>query len=425
VKRSAIGQVRRVLYLTYDGLTDPLGRSQILPYLEGLAARGHGITVISCEKPGRLATEGDAVRAICECAGIDWHPLLFRKHPPVISSVIDILQMKRRAAQLFRQQPFDLVHCRSYMAALVGHSLKRRFGVPFLFDMRGFWADERIERGFWPRGNPIFQVAYGAFKRWERRFFRDADAIVSLTDAARIEVESWPASRRPGSPVSVIPCCVDLELFDPAGGKARAAGRRRLRLSDDQPLLLYVGSLGPGYAIDAMFGLFRVFRSAHPGARYLFITHHSRQEVLALARYHGIEPAEIMTTAGRRDEMPALVAAGDVGVSIIDATFAAKASCPTKVGEMLAMGVPVIANSGVGDTSEILRDSGAGAVLDSFDEPALHAAVAMIDRARLSPEKVRGVAIRWFNLKDGIARYDSIYRSIEARPADHRPLRDR
>jgi hypothetical protein len=39
-----------ILYLTYDGLNDPLGQSQILPYLEGLAEKGYGITVISFEK---------------------------------------------------------------------------------------------------------------------------------------------------------------------------------------------------------------------------------------------------------------------------------------------------------------------------------------------------------------------------------------
>ncbi|MDZ7606956.1 MAG: hypothetical protein U5K79_15505 [Cyclobacteriaceae bacterium] len=39
-----------ILYLTYDGLSYPLGQSQILPYLEGLAALGHPITIISFQK---------------------------------------------------------------------------------------------------------------------------------------------------------------------------------------------------------------------------------------------------------------------------------------------------------------------------------------------------------------------------------------
>ena len=42
-----------VMYISYDGLTDPLGRSQILPYLEKLAALGHLIHIVSLEKKER------------------------------------------------------------------------------------------------------------------------------------------------------------------------------------------------------------------------------------------------------------------------------------------------------------------------------------------------------------------------------------
>jgi glycosyltransferase involved in cell wall biosynthesis len=403
---------RRVLYLTYDGLTDQLGRSQILPYLEGLAAKGHDITIISCEKPDRLRADGERVRTICKQAGIGWQPLRYHKRPPVLSSIIDVLQMKRLAIELQRREPFDLVHCRSYMAALIGHSLKRRYGVPFLFDMRGFWADERIERGFWPKNNPVFRLAYRYFKNWEVHFFRDADAVVSLTDSARQEIESWPDSRRARGPISVIPCSVDMELFDPADGRARAAGRKRFALSGDRRVLLYVGSVGPGYVVDAMFGLFRALREIHPGARYLFVSSQGEAEILALAKGYGIEPDEMIVVAGKREEMPALIATGDIGVSIIEPTYAAKATCPTKVGEMLAMGVPVIANSGVGDMAELIGGTGAGAILERFDDASFAAAIAKVEDARLSREQIRAVACKSMALEDGIERYEAIYRSM-------------
>ncbi len=38
------------VFLSYDGMTDPLGQSQVLPYLEGLAASGHRIHIVSAEK---------------------------------------------------------------------------------------------------------------------------------------------------------------------------------------------------------------------------------------------------------------------------------------------------------------------------------------------------------------------------------------
>src|SRR6185503_12261746 len=196
----------RALYISYDGITDPLGRSQVLPYLQGLAGRGHEITLLSCEKPDRMAADGAAVSTICEKAGISWQPVDYHKRPPILSGMIDVAALKRAAASLHQAHRFDLIHCRSYMAAIVGDWLKRREGVPFLFDIRGFWADERVERGIWPARNPLFRAAYRYFKRLERRFFRDADAIVSLTESARHEMNNWPVDRRPSAPITVVPC---------------------------------------------------------------------------------------------------------------------------------------------------------------------------------------------------------------------------
>ena len=51
---------RSVLYLSYDGMSDPLGQSQVLPYLAGLTRRGHRITLVSFEKNSRGADEMEA-----------------------------------------------------------------------------------------------------------------------------------------------------------------------------------------------------------------------------------------------------------------------------------------------------------------------------------------------------------------------------
>ena len=398
----------RALFISYDGMTDPLGRSQVLPYLVGLAARGHEITLLSCEKPERMAVDGTAARVSCEEAGIDWRPVAYHKTPPILSGMIDVAALKRAAARLHESKRFDLVHCRSYMAAIAGDWLKRKHGVPFLFDIRGFWADERVERGIWPARNPLFRAAYAYFKKLEKRFFRDADAIVSLTDNARREVESWPADWRPPAPITVIPCCVDLNLFNDRTG--RVATRKRLGIGPKAPVLLYVGSVGGAYLMDEMCALYRAYRKLRPDARFLFVSGHPREEIMRLAP--GIDPAELVVVAAKRDEVPALIAAADIGVSFILPTYSAKASCPTKFGEMLAMGVPVIANSGVGDIAEIIRQTGAGAIVDGYDEASLTRAIGEAEAAAKNPASVRAAAVRYFALEDGVKRYDAIYRTI-------------
>ena len=104
-------------------MCDPLGGSQVLPYLTGLARRGHHISLISFEKPERSKEERAAVERTCRDAGIDWHPLPYHKHPPLLSSMYDVRQMYREAVRLHRGERFDVVHCRSYLSALVGLSI--------------------------------------------------------------------------------------------------------------------------------------------------------------------------------------------------------------------------------------------------------------------------------------------------------------
>jgi glycosyltransferase involved in cell wall biosynthesis len=162
-----------------------------------------------------------------------------------------------------------------------------------------------------------------------------------------------------------------------------------------------------------MFRLFETYREIHPRARFLFITGHPSEEVERLAMEQGVKPAELVVVSAKRDEVPNLIAAADIGVSFILATYSAKASCPTKFGEMLAMGVPVIANGGVGDIAEIIHETGAGAVVERCDRASLSTAIAQAKAAAKDRDSIRAAAIRYFDLDAGVDRYDAIYRSIE------------
>ena len=46
--------MKKVLYITYDGLADPLGQSQILPYIKGLSSKELQFTILSFEKEKSL-----------------------------------------------------------------------------------------------------------------------------------------------------------------------------------------------------------------------------------------------------------------------------------------------------------------------------------------------------------------------------------
>ena len=193
-------------------MTDPLGQSQVLPYLEGLSKKGYQFTLISCEKRKRYEVHKKAIQDLCGHANIHWVPLIYSKNPPVLSTIYDVIKMRQTAFGLHQKNNYAIVHCRSYLSALIGLEMKKKFGIRFIFDMRGFWADERIDGRLWDLKNPVYNQVYRFFKRKERDFIVAADYIISLTQNAKDEILSWKIPRQ-ALPIQVIPCCADLDLF--------------------------------------------------------------------------------------------------------------------------------------------------------------------------------------------------------------------
>lgn len=404
---------RKVLYITFDGLTDPLGRSQVLPYLVGLAARGHRITILSCEKPDRFEAGQAAVREIVGRAGIEWRHIDYRNRPAVLAHAFTVARLVQEAGRLQRQSGgFDLVHCRSYPPAMVGLRMKRRFGTRLLFDMRGFWPEEKVEGGSWPQSNWVYRFVYRALKETEDKLLRGADHIVSLTHLGKRMMLRWPQLRDAEDRITVIPCCVDFDHFPIPTEARRAEARAELGLPADAQVMAYLGSLGAWYMPLEMLDLFRTFARTRPKARFLIVTPDPREQVEAAAAARQIDTDRLVIRHATREQVPFYLAAADLGVFLIRPVPSKAASSPTKMGEMLALGLPTIANGGVGDVAQILESTGAGVAIETFGESTYETAIAAVDAIAIPRSEIRRRALPWFDVALGVERYDRIYRSL-------------
>jgi len=163
-----------------------------------------------------------------------------------------------------------MVHCRSYVAAEIGLLFKRKFGAKFLFDMRGFWADEKRDSS-WNISNPIFKAIYRYYKKKERQYLHAADYIISLTEAGKKEMMQW-ASYDPSIPIGVIPTCTDMDLFSLTSEEQKKNSRQNLGISNDALVVSYLGSIGTWYMLDEMLILFRKLKKTYHDAVFLFVT---------------------------------------------------------------------------------------------------------------------------------------------------------
>jgi glycosyltransferase involved in cell wall biosynthesis len=407
-KNDALKQNKNILYLSYDGMTDPLGQSQVLPYLKGLAREGYRFHLISFEKAERFEKFRSTIQAICDESGIVWHPLTYTKKPPLLSTVYDVQRMKRLAHQLHRKHSFSIVHCRSYISALVGMGMKRKFGTKFLFDMRGFWADERIDGGIWNLSNPVFKTVYNYFKRKEIAFFKEADHVISLTTNGKEEIESWKVFEGNPPKIEVIPCCADLDLFDPNRINATQLEEKRtaLNISNSAKILGYVGSIGTWYMLPEMLDCFKVLKEKDASYKFLFVTGENPNSILKIAQEKSIDQQDIIITSCLHKEVPLYISLFDVSVFFIRPSYSKKASSPTKQGEIMAMGVPLICNAGVGDTDKVVQDYKAGVVLNELNEENyrnMPDSTSVFDRD-LTMKGARD----FYGLEEGVQRYCGI-----------------
>lgn len=405
---------KKILYISYDGMTDPLGQSQVLPYLVGLSKYGYQFTILSFEKEDRLEKLKSTIDAITKAAGITWVPMSFTVKPPILSKLYDVIRMRRKAIALYKEHRFDMTHCRSYIAASLGLVLKRKYGVRFFFDMRGFWADEKKDAGSWKQDSFIFRNVYQHYKKKEAEYINQADYIISLTEAGKREMMTWP-SFNPDTPLSVIPCCADMDHFSLATTADKEKGRLLLGLPADKLVVSYLGSIGAWYMLDEMLHLFSLIKQRYPGAVFLFITHSSSEQILSKLATYQLSKEDMIIMEASRKEVPVYIKASDINISFIKPVYSKLSSSPTKLGEVLAMGIPVIVNSGVGDVETIVNDTAAGFVLQSFTEEEYTRAVNAIDgMLQLPGASIREKAEKIYSLTKGIEEYRRCYASVFA-----------
>jgi glycosyltransferase involved in cell wall biosynthesis len=399
-----------ILYITHDGVTDHIGRSQIAPYLIGLARRGFKLRVLSAEKPGREDLVGRYQRAFDE-AGIEWTRCRYSNEPPLIGQAATWLALMRCARSIARREKIRLAHCRSFLPSLIGLRLKRALGVKFIFDFRDFYADGGLAKG----GGARKLISMG-LKRLEGPLIRDADKVVCLTQSAKQILSEWylPDDPHAEARFQVIPCCADFSHFDRARLSASEIDRARARAgTTGEPILLYLGSLGPDYLLPEMMSLFAQLLATRANSQFLFLCNNGKELVEAQCEARQISRDRIRFVSADRDEVPAFLALADLSVVFIRADVSKAGCSPTKLAELFACGVPVIANSGVGDMDQIIAPGrNASVIVHDFSDQSLRFALEEV----LELRDRGGVDIRAksqeFALEEGVARYASVYNEL-------------
>lgn len=392
----------RVLYISYDGMLEPLGQSQVLGYLEKLAP-GREIHLISFEKRDDWKNEAYRVETSqrIERAGISWHPLPWRNRPRIVSAVYNLLVGMFAAINLSIRYKLNIFHARNILcSAMCLPAVVIRRGK-LLSDIRGFWSDERVDAGLIGANGIVYRV----LKLIERRALRRSSAIVTLTKASVPYLKKDPRFGCSDAPITVIPTCVDLDRF-------RLPARRPPR----NPFVLgYVGQFGTWYMLEETIALFAAIRAIEPDVKLLIANRNEHQVIRAALDRHGIPQDRCEITAARHAEVSGIIGRMHAAACFVRPQFSKISSAPTKFAEYLACGVPVVATTGVGDLETIITDEKVGLLARDFDPndlARLARGILTLGRTPSIAARCRSVAERLFSLEGGVGKYRAIYERL-------------
>ena len=415
-KSSVCLKMPKSLYICYFGVREALVQTQVIPYLLEIAKDNIEITLLTFEPDLKTKWTPEQIekeRAALAEKGIKWLCLAYHKRPSVPATAYDIFNGAWYISRLLRKEKYDILHGRVHIPTLMG-ALARKLSKhkpKLLFDIRGFFPEEYTDAGVWPEGGWLYRSA----KRVEAWLLDEADGFVVLTKKAREIL--FPESKETGfdeegRPVEVIPCCVDLERFKTANEWSRREVRAELGIGD-RKVIAYAGSFGGWYLTKEMLDFFEAAREHDPNTFILILTQRDVEKVSKLLAERGFRENDYFVGSVTAGELPRYLSSADIAISFIKACYSKLSSSPTKIAEYLACGLPIVANTGVGDVDSVIRDNEVGKLIEVLDDEGLDQGLKEIWNLQDIGEKCRVTAQKEFDISSvGGRRYRRLYQQL-------------
>jgi glycosyltransferase involved in cell wall biosynthesis len=324
-----------------------------------LVSRGHEVHVLATD----IAAERGGYRwrrTNDDGINVHWFPVPYSNTMSYARRIRSFGEFATVATAKAAGMKADLILATStpLTVAIPGVVAARLRRVPFVFEVRDLWPEAPIAMG--ALANPVLRRAAGALATFA---YRNAEHVVALSAGMAAGV----TARYPKARTTVIPNASDLELF---AGKEEAAKRMRAEHDwlGDRPLIVYTGALGAVNGLDYLVKVAARARTIDPELRFLIVGQGKEwEQTRQVAAESGVLDKTLhMWPSVSKGELPVILAAATMSTSMVRPIPGLWNNSANKFFDALAAGRPIAINYG-GWQSDVLRESGAGLVLDPYD----------------------------------------------------------
>jgi len=404
--------MKKILFITYFSANEPLLDSRTTPLLREFSKLGieyHLVTFEKMVRPGQgmLFYDVKYLKNQFDRIGVKWHPLAYHKRPPVISTVYDVIVGVFRCVFIALREKTDFIHAQTAVGGAIAFFVSRILHKKYVYDINGLLAEEYADGALWDRKSMVFKTV----RNFEKKIILRADGIIPLSErfARNLKEGRYVANKKQSWNLQVISSHVDTSKFKPADLKD-AVLLEKYNLKD-KFVLIYAGSIGTWYMFGEMLDFFKIMSEIIPDSVFLVVSH--ADKAVIKNEVYSKKANNVIIAEALPDDMPRYFSVADAGIFFIKPVFSKEACSPIKLGEYLASGLPVVINSNVGDTEDIVKRANIGVVIGGFEHDLYKKAAAelkrLIDNDRELKNRCRKAAEEQLSFKVAFEKYKCLY----------------
>ena len=87
----------------------------------------------------------------------------------ILSKLSDLFVMIIKVFYLYKKHNFNILHARSYPSMHAVYILRKFFNFKIIFDMRGFWANDKVDGKIWPQNKLLYKIIFNYYKNLEKK----------------------------------------------------------------------------------------------------------------------------------------------------------------------------------------------------------------------------------------------------------------
>ena len=205
----------------------------------------------------------------------------------------------------------------------------------------------------------------------------------------------------------VIPTCVDLDKFKPEISQIYESKLKKVSC---------IGTVLSGwFKLEMLVECFVLISKKFPNTVFEIVTKDDPQVIETYFSEYDFDYSKLKILSTDPEDMPLKIRDHSISVMFFNPGIGKLGSSPTRLGEILACGKPVIANEGVGDVAKILKENNVGILIDNENSLAISDSINSISKLLEDDTlslRCRKVAEDIFSLSDGSKKFKDIYEGI-------------